>query len=96
MIYALLVNFHFISVLREITLISSSKCELCKAYSITPPRPVVSMPMAKQFNEKVPIDLKQYKGRCILYMIDMWSRYTMSVFISRKKPNSVIEALIKN
>ena len=43
------------------------KCNLCKAYAKTPPRPVVSMPMAKEFNEKVAMDLKQYKGRWILH-----------------------------
>ena len=38
------------------------KCELCKRYSKTPARPVVGMPMATQFNEKVAMDLKQWKG----------------------------------
>lgn len=73
-----------------------SKCELCKVYAVTPPRPVVSMPMAKEFNGKVAMDLKQYKDRWILHMIDMLSRYTVSVFISRKKPSNVIEAMMKN
>ena len=36
------------------------KCELCIRYSETPPHPVVSMPMATQFNEKVAMDLKQW------------------------------------
>ena len=70
-----------------------SKCELCKVYAVTPPRPVVSMPMAKELNEKVAMDLKQYKDR---WMIDMWFRYTVSVFIRRKKPSNVIEATMKN
>ena len=47
----------------------------------TPPRPVVSLPMAHEFNEKVAMDLKQWKGCWILHMIDMWARYTVSVFI---------------
>lgn len=42
------------------------------------------------------MDLKQYKGRWILHMIDMWSRYTISVFIDRKKTSCVIDALMKN
>lgn len=54
------------------------------------------MPMSKEFNEKLAMDLKLYKGHWILHMIDMWSRYTVSVFISRKKPSNVIEAMIKN
>lgn len=51
--------------------------------------------MAKEFNEKVAMDLKQYKGRWILHMIDMWSRYTVSVFIQRKRPSDVIDAMMK-
>lgn len=72
------------------------KCELCKVYAKTPVRPVVALPMARNFNEKVAMDLKQYKGRWILHMIDMWSRYTVSMFISHKKPSNVIDALMKN
>ena len=33
-------------------------CELCKRYAKTPSRPVVGLPMASQFNEKVSMDLK--------------------------------------
>ena len=32
------------------------KCDLCKRYAKTPARPVVGMPMATQFNEKVAVD----------------------------------------
>ena len=71
------------------------KCDLCKRYTKTPPRPVVSMPMATRFNEKIAMDLKQWKGRWILHMIDMWSRYTISVFINRKRPSDVINALMQ-
>ena len=70
------------------------KCNLCKRFSKTPPRPVVGMPMATQFNEEVAMDLKQWKGRWILHIIDMWSRYTISVFINRKRPSDVINALM--
>ena len=56
-------------------------CDLCKRYAKTPARPIVGMPMATQFNEKVAMDLKQWNGRWILHIIDMWSRYTISVFI---------------
>ena len=72
------------------------KCEMCKKYAKTPPKPVVSMPMAKEFNEKVAIDLKQWNGLWILHIIDMWSRYTVSVFISRKRPSDVIHSLMTN
>ena len=60
----------------------------------TLPRPVVSLPMAHEFNEKVAMDLKQWKGRWILNMIDMWARYTVSVFINRKRPSDIIDAMM--
>ena len=69
-------------------------CELCKRYAKTPSRPVVGLPMASQFNEKVSMDLKQWNGHWILHIIDMWSRYTVSVFINRK-PSDVIDALMQ-
>ena len=60
------------------------------------PRPVVGMPMASQFNEKVAMDLKQWSGRWILHIIDIWSRYTISVFIDRKRSNDVINAVMQH
>ncbi|CAC5406208.1 unnamed protein product [Mytilus coruscus] len=42
------------------------------------------------------MDLKQWNGRWILHMIDMWSRYTVSVFIDRKKTTGVIEKMMTN
>ena len=51
--------------------------------------------MATQFNEKVAMDLKQWNGRWILHTIDMWSRYTISVFINRKRSSDVINALMQ-
>ena len=70
-------------------------CELCRRYAKTPSRPVVSLPVASQFNEKVSMDLKQCNGHWILHIIAMWSRYTVSVFINRKKPSDAIDALMQ-
>ena len=70
-------------------------CDLCQRYAKTPPRPVVSLPMASHFNEKVAMDLKQWNKRWILHIIDMWSRYTVSVFVDRKKSSDVLNALMQ-
>ena len=40
------------------------------------------------------MDLKQWHDRWILHIIDMWSRYTLSVFVTRKKPSNIIDALM--
>ena len=78
----------------DILITIEENCQLCKSYTKTPPRPVVGLPMAHEFNEKVAMDLKKWKGRWILHMIDMWSRYTASVFIDRKRPSDIIEAMM--
>ena len=69
-------------------------CDICKEYASTPSRPSVGMPLAKVFNGVVAMDLKQWEGRWILHMIDMHTRYIISVFINRKKPYHVIDSML--
>ena len=71
-------------------------CKGCLILKRNPDKPVVGMPMAKNFNEKVAIDLKEIKENdgkkgYILHMVDMWSRLTQSVKIARKLPREVID-----
>ena len=73
-----------------------SGCEGCIKRKRCPDKPAVSIPMASDFNEKVAIDLKIWKGNNILYMIDMWSRLTIATVIKRKKPADVVDAIMKN
>ena len=70
-------------------------CEICQQFSKTKPRSIVSFPLAKAFNEVVSLDLKHWENGFILHIIDVWSRYSMSVFISRKLPQLVIDNLMK-
>lgn len=70
-------------------------CHICQQFATVKPGPVVALPMASKFNEVVAIDLKAWKDGWILYMIDMFSRFTVSTFIRRKRPEEVIEAIIK-
>ena len=70
------------------------ECDKCKELAKTPSRPVVSLPMATHFNDKVAMDLKVWEGKYILHLIDMWSRYTISVFVSRKTKETIIENII--
>lgn len=36
----------------------------------------------------------KWEGRWILHMIDMWSRYTVSVLINRKRPSDIIDSMM--
>ena len=79
-------------VLRQI----SEQCDLCKEYTKTPPRPVVGLPMASRFNQKVAMDLKQWQTKWILHLVDMFTRFSVSVFIERKRPSDVIDKIMIN
>ena len=72
-------------------------CKICKEHAPTPPKPAVCMPLAQEFNKCVAMDLKQIQGgHWILYIIDVFTRYTMAQIISRKRPSTIIEELIRN
>lgn len=77
-------------ILRKIHL----ECDVCKMFSKTPPRPAVCMPLANHFNQKVAMDLKKWDGKWILHMVDVWSRFTISRFIGRKRPADVVDAIV--
>jgi len=49
----------------------SKTCKVCTIYKKTPPRPIVGLPMARKFNEKVAMDLKSWKDKWILHIVDM-------------------------
>ena len=70
-------------------------CKVCKIHKKTPSRPIVSLPLAKKFNDKVAIDLKKWGNGWILHMVDVWSRFTISVVISSKKPRDVIDGIMQ-
>ena len=72
----------------------ANTCELCKRYAKNTLTSSGWFAYASQFNGKVSMDLKQWNGHWILHIIDIWSRYTVSVFINRKKPSDVIDALM--
>ncbi len=73
-----------------------AECDLCKAYTRTPARPAVGLPMATRFNQMVAMDLKKWSRGWILHIVDMWSRLTVSVFIERKTSKEVIDKIMKH
>ena len=60
------------------------------------PRRVVVLPRATRRNQNVTMDLKEYgDGLYILYVIDMFTRFTVGVFINNKKAETVSEAVLR-
>ena len=79
-----------ISAIEEI----SQTCDICKRYKKNAPRPIVSFPLAKVFNETVAMDLKVFKNNSIyfLHIIDHLTRFSAAAVIKSKKP----EVIMKN
>lgn len=71
-------------------------CNTCKLFQRTPSRPIVALPLASSFNEIVCMDLKSWKSRYILHIIDMFSRLTISVFVNSKDPSVIIDSFLKS
>ncbi|CAL4072646.1 unnamed protein product, partial [Meganyctiphanes norvegica] len=66
----------------------STNCDLCKRYKRTPSRPVVSMPLAYDFNDTVAMDLKVWdKERNVyfLHLIDLATRFSIATIINKKE-----------
>ena len=73
-------------------------CASCFIHKKSKPRPKVSPPMANDFNDVVSMDLKinHKHNTIILYIVDLFSRYTAAYVIPDKKPESVIKPFLQS
>ena len=73
----------------------SSYCRTCKLYKKTPPIPIVGLPMAKEFQETVAMDLKFYNGKILVHLVDHSTRLSASSFIPDKNPDTNLTYIFK-
>lgn len=75
----------------------SSSCEICMKYKKTPSRPIVSVNIAREFNEVVAIDLKEYKKGEVyfLHMVDMATRFSKACVTRSKEPKEIVEKILE-
>ena len=71
-------------------------CDVCKKFRKPPPKPVVSVPLAENFNEMIAIDLKSYGKGYFLVIVDVFTKYCASAVINNKKPETIIENLFSS
>ena len=71
------------------------ECTICKRYSKSPPRPIVSLPRASDFNESVAMDLKVIDSKLILHIIDHFTRYSAGCVIPSKRKEVIIASVLK-
>ena len=75
----------------------SDDCDICTKYKRTPSRPVVSLPLAKEFNETIAIDLKEWENGKVyfLHVIDVATRFSRSAVIYSKEKRVIIDKIIE-
>ena len=80
-------------VLLELIKEVSEECNVCEKFANPKPRPVVGMPLAREFNEVVCMDLFEFETKKIwvLHFIDAFSRRSNAVFIKTKKDVEIIK-----
>ena len=71
-------------------------CEGCVLKRKTPDRPIVAMSMANDFNQILSVDLKIWKDKYILYMIDVFTRFTVGEIIKNKQPETIVQTIMRN
>ena len=73
----------------------SSNCDICKRYKKAPPKPIVTMPLAKVFNENVAMDLKDFGSKKVIHLIDHVTRFSAACVIPSKRREVVVDAVLK-
>ena len=73
----------------------TDNCEVCKRFKKTPARPVVSLPLATEFNEVVAIDLKEWKPNVyFLHLVDVATRFSLAALVRKKTPEVITEKIM--
>ena len=70
-------------------------CDVCKRHRRRLPRPVVGFGMARDFNDVVALDLKQWgPGVWFCHMIDLATRYSACVVVKSKDKQTILRAIM--
>src|SRR5215469_17403920 len=75
---------------------SCENCAICKKYKRTPARPVVGLPLGKDFNDVVAMDLGEIEGNRFLLIIDTATHYIQAGWIKNKTPEEVTKGFVRN
>ena len=77
----------------------TESCTTCNRFRKAKLKPVVSLPMANDFNEVLAMDLKFItvaKQHIILHMIDIFTRYSAGALVKSKDKEVIVNAILKN
>ena len=74
----------------------SAECQICQLCKRASPRPIAGLPMATACQECVAIDLKFYKRKILLHLIDHTTRLSASTVVPSKESNVIINAIFRS
>lgn len=74
----------------------AKNCQTCQQYGRAALRPVVGLPSANKFLDTVAMDLKFYRQKILLHMIDHATRLSACVRIPSKRPEHIIKGIFSN
>ena len=69
-----------------------NSCDFCLKHRRASPRPTVCLPLAREFNEVVAMDLKKIDGVWILHCIDYLTRFSAAHTVRSHEPDEVMDS----
>ena len=72
---------------------TTDKCITCIKHKRRLARPIVSLPMAYEFNEMIAIDLKTWGKSYFLVIVDLATRFCSACVINNKLPSTIIKGI---
>lgn len=70
-------------------------CDTCQKYKRPRPKPIVTFPLSKDFNESIAMDLKFYKNKPILHIIDHATRFSAASVVRSKDRDVIISKVFE-
>ena len=78
---------------RDFIKIVTSRCQVCKKYKKSFPKPKVTLPKVTDFNQIVSLDLKQFDKKYVLWCVCSFTRFIQGVVIPDKSAKTIVEGL---
>ena len=68
-------------------------CKVCQKFQKSQSKPKIALPKVTDFNQVVTLDLKQFDGKNVLWVVDSFTRFIQGIAIPNKKAETVLDAL---
>ena len=68
-------------------------CQICQKFQKSIARSRVPLPKTRSFNEVVTLDLKEFRSKYVLWIVDSFTRFIQGKLINNKRADTIIQAL---